>query len=255
MEESFAVKQHWDAEGYQSDFQFVHQYGEDVLKLLGDVQGQRVLDLGCGNGVLTARLASMGAEAVGMDRSEEMLRLAREQHPELMFCCQDASAFSFDEPFDAVFSNAVFHWIPDQDGLLQSIVRALKPGGRLVCEFGGAGCCETIHAAIGRAFARRGKRYRKTFYFPSIGEYAPRMERNGLKVELALLFDRPTLLKGENGLADWIEMFVGQSFEGFSPAEKAEMFAEVVEELRPVLLRPDGWYADYVRIRIRAVKE
>lgn len=255
MPETFETKQHWNAEGYQSDFQFVHQYGEDVLQLLGDVRGKRILDLGCGNGVLTAKLASMGAEVVGMDRSEEMLKLAREQHPELWFSCQDASVFSFDEPFDAVFSNAVFHWIPDQDGLIQSIVRALKPGGRLVCEFGGAGCCETIHAAIGRAFARRNRRYRKTFYFPTVGEYAPRLERNGLKVEVALLFDRPTRLKGENGLEDWMEMFVAQSFEEFSPEEKAQMFDEVVEELRPVLWKPDGWYADYVRIRIKAVKE
>lgn len=255
MPEDFTMKQHWDAEGYRSDFQFVHQYGEDVLALLGEVGGKRILDLGCGNGVLTDRLAKMGADVVGMDRSQEMLRLACEQYPELVFSCQDAADFSFDSPFDAVFSNAVFHWIPDQDGLIQSVARALKSGGSLVCEFGGSGCCETIHAAIGRAFSRRGKRYRKTFYFPTIGEYAPRLERNGLKVKMALLFDRPTKLKGENGLADWIEMFVSQSFESFSSEEKAQMMAEIVEELRPVLYREDGWYADYVRIRIHAVKE
>lgn len=244
----------WNAKDYKRDFGFVHQYGEGVTELIDFRPGIRILDLGCGNGALTRKLQERGAKVTGIDASAEMLAIARKDYPEITFYQKDASDFTMEEKFDVVFSNAVFHWIDNQDGLLQSIAGVLEPGGKLVCEFGGFGCCEKIHSALERAFERRGLTYKRTFYFPTIGEYTPIMERNGLRPEYALLFDRKTKLSGENGMADWINMFVKLPFEGVDEGTAARIKAEAVEELKPSMCEDGVWYADYVRIRIRAVR-
>ena len=127
----------WDAAEYGRNFQFVPQYGESVLNLLDIPPGASVLDLGCGNGVLTRRLADMGYRVIGLDDSSEMLEIAARTYPDLCFMHGDATDFSLPEPVDAVFSNAVFHWIDEQDALLERIALALRPNGQLVCEFGG----------------------------------------------------------------------------------------------------------------------
>ncbi len=248
------MNRQWDAEEYAKNFQFVPQYGADLLELLEVKKGERILDLGCGNGELTARLHALGTDVTGLDGSLNMLRLARESYPHLTFLHGDATDFQLPNPVDAVFSNAVFHWIGDQHALLHCVANALKPGGRLVCEFGGKGNTELIHGALARAFVKRGFSYRNPLFFPTIGEYAPLLERHGLRVIYATLFDRPTELKGENGLADWIDMFLPQVFEGVSPCIAEEIKQEAVQELAPILRRDGTWYADYVRIRIKAVK-
>ncbi len=245
----------WDAEEYAKNFQFVPQYGEDLFGLLQVKEGEHILDIGCGNGALTARLHALGANVTGLDGSEDMLRLAREQYPHLTFLYADATDFRLPGPVDAVFSNAVFHWISDQHALLNCVANALKPGGRLVCEFGGKGCAENIHAALERAFTRHGLPYRRTFYFPTVGEYAPLLEQHGLRVAFAALFERPTELKGENGLTDWMDMFLPQAFEGLDPSLAEKMKQEAAQELAPTLCQGGTWYADYVRIRIKAIKE
>lgn len=244
----------WNAQGYAKDFQFVPQYGEDVLKLLDVEKGTRVVDLGCGSGALTKKIADMGADVTGIDASDKMLETAAKNYPELTFRQADAVSFTLEEPVDYVFSNAVFHWIDDQDRLLENVFRALKPGGYLVCEFGGYGCAEKIHSALEAAFEKRGLNYKRTFYFPTIGEYAPILERHGLRVIYASLFDRKTALKGENGLEDWIKMFVTLPFEGIKRSLVQEIIEEAVENLRPVLYEDGVWYADYVRIRLKAQK-
>ena len=244
----------WNAEEYNERFQFVHQYGEDLFSWLDLTPGMSVVDLGCGNGALTERLAAMGAEVLGLDASPEMLAVAQRHHPRLRFERADAASFIVERPVDAVFSNAVFHWIDDQDALLSSVSQALKPGGQLVCEFGGAGCAETVHHALRTAFARRGLPYRFRFYFPTVGEYAPLLEAHRLKVVRASLFDRFTEQVGEDGLADWIRMFVTLPFEGLSDSRRAEIIREAVEACRPSLFVNGKWHVDYVRIRIKAIR-
>src|SRR5207302_10671977 len=103
--------QTWDAGLYDGRHAFVWKHGASLVGLLAPRPGERVLDLGCGTGHLTAALAAAGAGVVGLDRSEEMLAQARSAYPALEFVCGDARDFRFGEPFDAVFSNAALHWV------------------------------------------------------------------------------------------------------------------------------------------------
>lgn len=168
----------------------------------------------------------------------------------------DACSFHLKEPLDAIFSNAVFHWIDASmhPHMLCHLAGQLKTGGELVCEFGGNGCAETVHAALERAFAKRGLVYPRVFYFPTIGEYAPLLEEAGFRVEYAVLFDRPTKQKTEDGFKDWVNMFDKAPFEGMDEALKDEIIAEAEAESKEKLYHDGSWYIDYVRIRFRAVK-
>lgn len=244
----------WDAKGYTKNFKFVHQYGEDVLNLLEIKKGMKVLDLGCGNGALTKKLAEMGADIIGMDASYDMLEVARVNYPELTFLQGDATKFTLDQPVDIIFSNAVFHWINNQDDLLEHVANALNINGYLVCEFGGYGNIETIHSSLRKAFERRGLEYQHNFYFPTIGEYSQILEKHNLKVTYATLFDRKTELLGEDGMMDWIKMFVTQAFQNVERELAEEIRKEAVQNLRSKLYQDGVWYADYVRIRIKAQK-
>lgn len=246
----------WNAKNYTNHFSFVHKYGEDVLKLIDAAAGSRVLDLGCGNGALTKKLKELGFQAQGMDASEDMLTVARQNNPDLCFAYGDATQFTLPEPVDIIFSNAVFHWIDaeKQDALAAHIAKALKPGGTLVCEFGGKDCAESVHAMLEQCFAKRGLQYQRTNYFPTIAEYTAILERNGLRPDYAVLFDRPTPQSPGKTVVDWIEMFVQKPFRGMGEKLKAEILQEAESKLRPQLCKDGIWVIDYVRIRVRARK-
>lgn len=246
----------WNAKDYTQNFSFVHQYGNDLLALI-DGEGLSVLDLGCGNGALTHRLQQAGYEAEGMDASPEQLEAARLSWPELTFRLGDAADFQVDRSYDVVFSNAVLHWIDEarQDDMLRCVNRALKPGGQFIFELGGRGNNALIHGALEQSFAHRGLAYQRPFYFPSVGQYASRLERAGFRVSYAVLFDRPTPLNGADGLYDWLRMFIKTPFEQMDQGEQEDILRETVRALEGALYREGVWYSDYVRLRCRAVKE
>ena len=246
----------WNAKNYTNNFSFVHQYGEDVLKLIDATAGSRVLDLGCGNGALTKKLQELGFQVQGMDSSEDMLTIAQQNYPDIQFEYGDATQFTLPEPVDVIFSNAVFHWIDaeKQDALAAHIANALKPGGALVCEFGGKDCAESVHATLEQCFEKRGLLYQWFNYFPTIAEYTAVLERNGLRPDYAVLFDRPTPQSPGKTVVDWIEMFVRVPFRGMEEKQKAEILQEAENLLRPKLCRNNNWIIDYVRIRVRARK-
>ncbi len=247
----------WDAGKYTADFSFVHRYGSGVIELIDADQGSSVLDLGCGNGALTKALQDRGYLAKGLDASADLLEIARENYPDIEFLHGDATDFVLSKPVDVVFSNAVFHWIDAQrqPDMLRCVHDALKPSGQFVFEFGGHGNNRLIHSALDSVFAQYGYRYEMPFYFPTIGEYAALLESAGFRVVYAVLFDRPTELKGENGLKDWINMFVKTPFSVVeTDSTKASMIEEAVEMLRRDLYREGKWYADYVRIRMKAIR-
>ena len=246
----------WNASGYKERFSFVPQYGEDVMSLLTVKEGSKVIDLGCGNGTLSKKLLEKGYQVTGVDGSENMIALAKAEYPEIPFVVSDAMEFVLQEKADAIFSNAVFHWIDreNQHKLIRNVSSQLKPGGELVCEFGGYGCAEAVHSTLEKCFEKRGLKYPRTFYFPTIGEYAPMLEEHGLRVEYASLFDRPTVQQAQDGLTDWINMFVTKPFENMEPEMKKSILKEANELLEDVLHQDGKWIIDYVRIRFRARK-
>lgn len=247
----------WDAEKYTSDFSFVHQYGNHVAELVDADAGSSVLDLGCGNGALTKVLQDKGYRVTGMDASEELLDVARVNYPAIEFIQGDATNFVLPEPVDVVFSNAVFHWIDKekQPDMIKCVYNALKKNGQFVFEFGGYGNNRLIHSVLKSVFQEQGFCYKIPFYFPTIGEYASLLESAGFQVKYAILFDRLTELKGENGMEAWINMFVKTPFAVVqSEHEREAIIKQTVTELKKDLFRNGKWYADYVRIRMKAVR-
>jgi trans-aconitate methyltransferase len=246
----------WDAELYEARHGFVWRLGEGVVEFLNPQPGERILDLGCGTGQLTSKIAASGAEVVGLDASPAMIGQARQNYPRLRFMLADARAMKFENEFDAVFSNAALHWMLDRAGVAAGIARALQKDGRFVAEFGGKGNIRLIERAIESVAARyhAGQVPEKRTYFPALGEYASLLEEYGLEVRFAQLFDRPTPLEGEDGMANWVRQFKWFYFEGLQPGQQKEALAEVIEELRPSLWSTQGWHVDYRRLRVSAVK-
>jgi trans-aconitate methyltransferase len=243
----------WNAKLYDEKHDFVWQMGAGVIELLNPEPDELILDLGCGTGHLTAQIASHGAQVVGFDPSEKMLETARREYPNLEFRLADARNFDFPERFDAVFSNAVLHWIHEPELVIERVAHHLRPGGRFVAEFGGKGNVAALEEAI-RAVAEELQLppFRDTNYFPSISEYTTLLERGGFEVGLATLFDRPTPLDGPHGARVWVEQFRGAYLEGLEEEAREALLDEVEKRLRPILYGVDGWFADYRRLRLVA---
>lgn len=243
----------WDAELYDDQHSFVWEHGESLLELLGPRPGERILDLGCGTGHLAAQIERAGAEVVGIDGSSAMIEQARRSYPHIRFEVADARDFEVAGPFDAVFSNAVLHWIKEPGRVIARVRRSLKPGGRFVTEFGGRKNVDSIVTALVAVARSTGLgEWDHPWYYPGIAEYTSLLERGGLEPTLATLFVRPTALDGEAGLRHWVEMFANDLL-GRVPLDRRETFLMRVEErLRPVLYRDGTWHADYRRLRIVA---
>ncbi len=245
----------WDTELYESRHSFVWQYGEALLDLLAPKVGERILDLGCGTGQLTAKIAAAGADVTGLDASPEMIGQARQNYPRLQFTLQSAVAMQFENEFDAVFSNAALHWILDAAAAANNIARALKPQGRLVAEFGGHGNIRQILQAIETALQQHtGSIPPRRTFFPSIPEYTSLLAAVGLEVQFAHLYDRPTSLEGEQGMENWIRQFKWYYFEDLPTTQRTAVLADAIAALRPKLFRDGTWFADYRRLRIVSVK-
>ena len=258
MENMAAETVSWNSELYQSSHAFVWQFGRDLLSMLLPKAGERILDIGCGTGQLTAEIAKSGAEVVGLDQSAEMIASARKNFPELRFEVFDIATATHDNEFDAVFSNAALHWVRNQEGAVTAMARSLKPGGRLVFEMGGRGNIRQVWNAATQALTAMGVENPEKlspWFYPSIGEYAPMLESRGLLVTFAVLFDRPTPLEGgECGLRNWLEMF-GMFAEHVLRLDQREEFMQRIEDLaRPALFHDGEWTIDYKRLRMIAVK-
>lgn len=243
----------WDPDRYAAHARFVSDLGAPVIELLEPQPGERVLDLGCGDGALTEKLVDAGCRVVAVDSSPEQVRAARERGIDARVA--DATALGFDGEFDAVFSNAVLHWIRDPDAALAAIHRALAPGGRLVAEFGGHGCVASIRAAFGEVLAGRDidAEILNPWYFPTAEEYRARLDANGFDVDSIRLFPRPTPLPSD--LTDWLETFAQPYLAAVPKRDRRAILNQMRERLEPVLRTPDGdWFADYVRLRFAAAR-
>lgn len=245
--------QRWNAEGYAEHAHFVPALGQPVLDLLNPQPGEKILDLGCGDGVLSEKIIALGANLVGVDSSPEMIEAARKHGLDARL--MDATRLTFDHEFDAVFSNAMLHWIKnDPDAVIAGVRRALMPGGRFVGEFGGHGCVAAITVALMTALQRRGIKHPERaipWYFPTVADYRSRLVRGGFAVEYIALIPRPTPLP--TGMKAWLQVF-SIPFSGLLPEHDRDAFLDdAVEILRPVLCDEQGnWTADYMRLRFAA---
>ncbi len=242
-----------DPASYARNARFVSDLGSPVLDLLAPKPGERILDLGCGDGVLTKKLADLGCEVIAVDSSVPQIEAARKLG--LNAFVIGGEDLPYDEEFDAVFSNAVLHWIKRADVMLTGVYRSLKPGGRFVAECGGQGCIHKIRTALVQALNRRGfdGEARVPWYFPTPGDYATRLERAGFRVDSIALIPRPTPLPGD--MVDYLKTFALSFFQGFSDEARSDYLQEVRAILEPQLLDVNGrWVADYVRLRFAATK-
>jgi trans-aconitate methyltransferase len=252
MTEQANPRQNWRADCYSEHAHFVPELGQPVLELLNPAPGERILDLGCGDGVLTEKVVASGAVVTGVDAAPDMVNAAKARGIDAHL--MDGTHLRFRGEFDAVFSNAALHWMKsDPDSVIAGVARALKPGGRFVAEMGGHGCIAAITVAIVAVMARHGIDVRSMipWYFPTVDDYRARLEQHRFKVDYIELIPRPTPLPTD--MAGWLEVFCASFFAHLPEAERTISRDEVVELLRLVLCDEKGrWTGDYIRLRFAA---
>ncbi len=250
--------QSWDAGRYAESGRFVAAMAGAVVDLLEPRAGERILDVGCGDGALTERIQGAGAQVLALDASETMVQAARARGLEVVH--GDVLEMTFSDEFDAVFSNAALHWIPcqEQGQALERIAAALRPGGRFVAEMGGQGNIAAIRTALRAVLGPMGvdAEAEAVSCFPSSDEQRARLEAAGLSVRGIEVIPRPTPLPGGvEGMRVWLEMFRNGVLDRLPVGRRAEAVDDVIQLLRPVLADGEGrWTADYVRLRFAAVK-
>jgi SAM-dependent methyltransferase len=245
--------QTWDPDRYARNARFVSDLGAPVVELLAPRAGERILDLGCGDGALTAKLVQMGCDVVGVDASSAQIEAAKKLG--MSAHVADAEHLDFENEFDAVFSNAALHWMRNADKVIGGVHRALRPNGRFVAECGGYGCVAKIKKALVEALNRRGidGEAAAPWYFPTVEDYSQRLTNGGFDPTYIALIPRPTPLPGD--VTAWLETFAESFTSTLPPADRPTFLAEVQEVLRPELCDADGkWTADYVRLRFSATK-
>jgi trans-aconitate methyltransferase len=246
--------QTWDPDRYARNARFVSDLGAPVVELLAPQAGERILDLGCGDGVLTAKLAAMGCHVIAVDASSAQIAAAQKLGVEARVV--DAERLNFEAEFDAVFSNAALHWMRNPDSVIDGVWRALRPGGRFVAEMGGHGCIEKIKSALIRALNGRGidGQAANPWYFPTVEDYSGRLTKRGFTINYIAIIPRPTPLPGD--VTAWLETFAQSFTATLTAADRPGYLAEIQEVLRSELCNPDGkWTADYVRLRFYANKK
>jgi ubiquinone/menaquinone biosynthesis C-methylase UbiE len=265
MHSSAKTGQTWNTEAYAANGRFVSTLAADVVALLNPQPGEKILDLGCGDGALTEQLAATGAIVTGVDNSSAMLAAARQRTSDttlsLTFEQHDACALPFNQQFDAVFSNAALHWITGisgQQAALAGIYRALRPGGRFVAELGGHGNIAAIRTALQAALApfHIDAEAAAASFFPSADLYRRLLEAANFTVQSIDLFPRPTPLP--NGMESWLNTFRNGVLDHLNPPAysenaRATALTNTIALLEPILCDADGnWTADYVRLRFHA---
>ncbi|MBV7531232.1 class I SAM-dependent methyltransferase [Chitinophaga sp. sic0106] len=246
----------WNADLYREEHAFVFEYGDSLVDWLQPQAGEEILDLGCGTGELTARIAESGAHVIGIDAAATMIESAKQHFPDVTFRVADATRFSLPLQFDAIFSNATLHWVREKEKAIERMYTHLKKGGRLILEMGGKGNVESILRELEYVMQEKGYTYQPFWYFPSPAEYTTLLEKAGFTVEKVQYYERPTKLSNpEHGIITWLEMFGDHFFTGVPAHIRSAILREVQEQLAPALTREGNLYADYVRLRVAAVKK
>lgn len=249
------MAQKWNAGEYGRVGAFVHQLAGGVVEWLAPQRGEKILDLGCGDGQLTMQLAAAGAVVTGVDASAEMTAAARSRGVAADHASAEMLPYS-EASFDAVFSNAALHWVRDQDAMMAEVHRVLRPGGRFVAEMGGQGNIAAIRVALIAVLARHGYADAEdgVNYYATPDVYGRRLTQHSFTVERIELIPRPTPL-GDGGMAAWLRTFRRGVLDALPEALRETVVKETCALLEPALRDEDGnWSADYVRLRFIAFR-
>ncbi len=247
------TSQSWNSTTYEKHARFVTDLGAPVLNLLSPQPGETILDIGCGDGVLTKQISDLGCNVTGVDSSEEFIHACKRLGLNALHI--NAYDINFTNEFDAVFSNAALHWMKDPEKIIANIYKALTPKGRFVAECGGYKCVDTIKTALITELTARGYdgEAANPWYFAKDTEYKTNLEKCGFNVEYIELIPRPTPLPGD--VMGWLTTF-SQSFTDVLPSDEQNDFLQTVRnKIKPDLCDKNGlWTADYIRLRFLAFK-
>jgi len=232
----------WDAADYAKVGAFVAKLGGAALDLLDPKPGERILDVGCGEGTLTMKIIERGATVLGVDNSPEMIAAARTNGVDaVQLAAEDMQFFA---EFDAAFSNATLHWVLQKEQAARAILRALKPGGRFAGEMGGEGNLTKLREALDEELIIRGYAppVEASNWYASPEEFAAVYEAAGFREVDARLIERRTPI--EHGVAAWVTTFRKGWLDraGVPEGERSEIAAAVAD-------RVGSNIADYVRLR------
>lgn len=251
-------RDYWNPDLYDNKHSFVSDYGSDLIDLLSPKQNEKILDLGCGTGDLANQIYKACPNVIGIDKSYQMIHQASKKYPDISFLVGDIIHLDYTQTFNAIFSNAMIHWVKQPEKALENIYEHLEPGGRFVAEFGGKNNVQTITDEVIHQLEENNIKYdpeKFPWYFPSIGEYTALMEKVGFTVTFAQYFDRPTPLVGEAGLSNWINMFSNEIFENLQDHTKQTIIKNTENSLKTRLHDGKQWIADYKRLRVIGLKQ
>ncbi len=246
----------WNSELYDNAQNFVSKYGKGLIDFIPCKENQSILDLGCGTGDLTSEIYDrLSTNIIGVDASGEMIAKARNKYPNIYFDVCDATKLHFENEFDVVFSNAVFHWIPNQNNLHKSIYNALKKDGVLICEFGADKNIYNITSAFANAISKYNDIYYSPFYFPTVKEHSEVVKNNSFIIDKIYDYDRPTVLPNSSlGLRQWVYQFFSEALNKYNERQQEEILCSVENQLRTTMFDGEKWTADYRRLRLVAHK-
>ena len=242
----------WNANTYNKHANFVSVLGLPVVELLKPQIEEHILDLGCGDGTLAVEIEKYGSKVIAVDLSEEMVEKARVKG--LDAHVMSATQLPYIDEFDAVFSNAVLHWVKDSEEAVKNIHKVLKTNGRFVAEFGGYGNVHHIVEAMKEVFSIHIEYgdFDNPWFFPTVKEYTEILKSQGFEVKYIELIERPTPI---DDIANWLAIFTNGVTEYLTLEQKEQFRHEVREILKEkIYTTEEGWVADYVRLRVEAVK-
>ena len=243
---------HWNPNTYNQHTAFVSELALPVVDLLAPQPGELILDAGCGEGTLALEIQRRSADVIGVDMSAEMVVATRDNGIEAQLA--SVTDLPFVNKFDAVFSNAMLHWVKDAKGAITQIARSLKPNGRFVAEFGGEGNAHHLVDAMKRVFDMHPEwgAFENPWYFPSIEEYSALLRSARFTIDSIERIPRPTPI---DGIVHWLDVFANGITKELSPEQFTVFKQECQEIARPTLYNEkDGWMVDYVRLRVKATK-
>ena len=242
----------WNADKYNKHANFVSNLASPVIDLLEPKKDEHILDLGCGDGTLAVEIEKFGANVVAVDLSESMVKRTKEKG--IKAFVMSATELTFKNDFDAVFSNAVLHWVKDANEAIKKISKSLKSNGRFIAEFGGYGNIKYLTEAMQEVFDNHKEfgKFNNPWYFPKDTEYKQLLENNGFNVEYIELIPRPTKI---DDISNWLDIFANGIVSHLTDEQQKQFKQEVRAILKPkIYSEEDGWVADYVRLRLKATK-